>query len=58
MAMEMAANEAVASSRAKEETMRSTQTKMHMEKKYNTISTQLFEEKDKLMRADTKIANL
>ena len=54
----MAANEAVASSRAKEETMRSTQTKMHMEKKYNTISTQLFEEKDKLMRADTKIANL
>ena len=49
--MEIAANEAVASSRAKEETMRSTQTKIHMEKKYNTISTQLFEEKDKLMKA-------
>lgn len=57
-AMELAAHEAVVSSRAKEQSMRSTQTKIYVEKKYNTMSTQLYEEKDKLMKAQSKIVSL
>lgn len=48
--MELASNEAVASSRAKEENMRNTRTKLHIEQKYNTISTQLYEEKEKFAK--------
>ena len=56
--MELASNEAVASSRAKEENMRSTRTKLHIEQKYNTISTQLYEEKEKIIQSEAKITNL
>ena len=57
-AMKLAMNEALQSSRAKEDSMRSTQTKLHIEKKYTHTVDQLHNEKDLRMKAENKIVQL